>query len=601
MSTEGVICYGSPVGVTGVQKVRKFMLDDLALLAIALAVRIAYVLSIRNDPLFDFPQVDARIFWDRALALAGGNGAGGEAVFYKPPLFSWTVSVVIRLFGESAGAARVVLVILSSLAAPMIARLARPIAGVWGARLAGLFAALYAPGLFLGAELLPASTVLLLNLLMLLVLAAAERSGKLHLYGIAGVVLGLSALARPTILLFVPLLLLRYRREWRVGFAMLLAGAAIAIAPATIHNRAGGDRVLVSSNGGLNFYMGNHAGADGRSARAAELPDEPGEAERAAAAIASREAGRKLAPSEVSRYWFRRGVSWAASDPAGWAALTFKRLIFLTNDHEISDNIDFYALAEKSAPLRLMPFHFGILFVLSIVGLKRLLSSREGRLIAIYALAVALPPLLFFVVGRFRLPLLPFLSVGAVFGVMEIVALCRRPARRGIVRAAGALFVAGALVSSDTFDVKADMTWHYHYLVGDAYFRQGKVEEGLASFEESYRRNNQNAATRNALGFLYAETGQKLELAEELVRGALDIDPARRRFYLDSLGRVLYRQGKLDEAAALFEEAIPLFHEEEAYSRGEAVGHLADVREAQRRGEEARDLRKRAGSAQGGG
>ncbi len=580
---------------------RKFIVDDLALLAIALVVRVAYLLSIQNDPLFHFPQVDGRIFWDRALALAGGGGGVREAVYFKPPLFSSILSLVIRLFGESAGTARIVLAALSALTAPIIARIARPIAGVWGARLAGLFAALYAPGLFLGAELLPASTVLLLNVGMLLALAAAERSRKLHLYGIAGLLLGLSALARPTILLFVPLLMMRYRREWRGAGALLLVGVMIAVAPATFHNMSGGDRLLISSNGGLNFYMGNHEGADGRSARAAELPDEPGEAARAAVAIASRESGRSLLPSEVSRFWFRRGLAWITDHPADWIALTFKRLIFLTNNHEISDNIDFYALAEKSAPLRFTPLRFGILFVLSIVGLKRLLSSREGRLIALYALAVSIPSLLFFVVGRFRLPLLPFLSIAAVLGVAETVALRRRPTTKAIAGRVGAILAAGSLTMLGTFDVRADMTWHYHYLVGDALFRQGNVEGGLASFEESFRRNNRSAATRNALGFLYAETGGQLELAEELVRGAIEIDPARRRFYLDSLGRILYRQGRLDQSAALLEEAIPLFHDEEVYSRREALGHLADVREAQGRGEEARTLRREAsGTPQGG-
>jgi len=576
-----------------VRKVRHNFVEDLVLLVVALAVRIAYLYSIRTDPLFDFPQVDARVFWDRALEIAGGGGA--EAVFYRPPLLSGILALVVRVFGENAAAARIVFALLSALAAPLIARLARPFAGKWGGWLAGIFAALYGPALFYGAELLPASSVLLLNLVALLVLVTAERRGKLHLYGIAGVALGLSALARPTILLFIPFLMIRYRKEWR-AFALVAAGTMIAVAPATIHNLAGGDTILISSNGGLNFYMGNHAGADGRSARAAELPDEPGEARRAAEAIAERDSGVELAPSEVSRFWLRRGTGWIAGNPGAWAALTFKRFIFLTNNREISDNIDFYAITEKSIPLRYAPFRFGILFVLTVVGMKRILASREGRLLSLYALAVAIPALLFFVVGRFRLPLLPFLSVGAALGVMELATIGRSPSRKAIGLAVGVILSACALTSLGKFDVKTDMTWHYHYLVGDTQFRKGNSVEGLAAFEEAYRRNDRSAATRNALGFLYAESGTHLEEAEELVRGALEIDPSRRRFYLDSLGRVLYRQGRLDEAAAALEEAITLFHGEERFSRDEALNHLADVREAQGRGEAAANLRREAAS-----
>lgn len=578
----------------GTQKGGKFAADAAVLFAVALAVRIAYVVAIRDDPLFGFPEVDARVFWGRALALAGGAGWGG--VHYRPPLFPWLLSLAVRLFGEDAGAARFLLAALSALAAPLTAMLARPIAGRGWAFVAGLFAALYAPAVFLGAELLPASTVLLLDLAVLLLLAAAERRGKTALFGAAGVALGLSALARPTILLFFLFLLVRYRKAWRFA-AAFAGGTLLALAPATLHNVRAGDFVLVSSNGGLNFYMGNHVGADGRSARAAELPDEPGEARRAAEAIAARGSGRALAPSEVSRYWLRRGLAWIARDPAGWLALTARRFIYLTNQHEISDNIDFYAMTERSALLRFLPVRFGLLLVLTILGVKRLLAARQGRLLGLYALAVALPALLFFVVGRFRLPLLPFLAIAASLGAAELAALRRRRSRKVVLTLAGALFSGFMLVKMDRFDVRADMTWHYHYLCGDALFRQGRVNEALRAFEEAHRRNEGSAAVRNALGFLYAETGRNLAEAEELVRGAMQIDPARRRFYLDSLGRVLYRQGRLDEAAALFEEAIPLYSGEEAYSRAEALGHLADVREAEGREEEAAELRERAGAA----
>ncbi len=579
-----------PRGGSRLRKKPILMTDDVAILAVALLARVVYLVTIRDDPLFGFPQVDARVFWDHAVQLA--RGGGGEAVFYRPPLLSWILAIAIRLFGESPGAARTALGLFSALAAPLAAQIARPVTGRWGALAAGLFTALFAPAVFYGAELLPASTALVLDLAALRALIAAEEGRKPFPYGVAGSLLGFSALGRPTILLFVPLLLIRLRRAPRFAFA-LLAGTLVAIAPATIHNAAGGDRVLISSNGGLNFYLGNHEGADGRSARAIDLPDEPGEARRAASAIASREAGRALTPSAISRYWFRRAFRWIATDPAGWAALTARRLFYLCNSHEISDNIDFYAIAERSAPLRYLPFRFAILFVLAALGTRRLVTGRAGRLVALYALAAAAPPLLFFVVGRFRLALLPFLAVSAAAGVVEIASLRRAPRRRLLAPIAVAL-AAGALTGWNSFGVRADATWHYHYLVGDALYRQGKVKESAAAFEEAFRRNSNSAATRNALGFLYAESGGDLDRAEELVRGALALDPARRRFYLDSLGRVLFCRGDLAAAAAAFEEAIPLFREEESFSKREALGHLADVRAAQGREEEAAALRSRA-------
>ncbi len=565
-------------------------MDLLIVTVAALAVRMVYLFSIQGEPLFDFPQVDARVYWDEAIRIAGGgSGPAGDAasagVYYTPPLFKWVLAALVKLFGGDAGAARWALALLSSLTAPAVCALARPILGRGGSLAAGMLVAFYAPAVFYGAELLSASTVLLLNGTMLVLLLCAEergRGGGAALFLTGGLLLGLSAITRPTILLFALLLLIRYGRMPRRA-GMLLAGIAIAIVPVTIQNMMAGDFVLVSSNGGLNFYMGNHEGTDGRSARAPELPNEPGEARRAAERIAAAESGRSLKPSEVSFYWFRKGINWIAGDPAGWAALTCKRTIYLLNDREISDNIDFHTLREVSLPLKLTPLRFGLLLALGAVGLRRVLRTREGRLLALYGMAVALPPILFFVVGRFRLPLLPFLAVAGAAGAIDIVQTIRRWNSVSWKERASPIllfFIVLNLSLLPWFGINRDMSWHYHYLCGDTFYRKGDPDRAVLSFEESFTRNPDVPLTRNALGFLYAELGRNLDRAEELIRGAIAREPGRRRFYLDSLGWVLFKQGRLDHAAEAFEEAIPLFAPEERGSREEAERHLGQVRRA---------------------
>lgn len=572
---------------------RRALYDDLAVFAVAGAVRLLYGLSISEGALFDHPQVDARLFWEEGVRLAAGGGA--DPVYFKPPLLGWFLSVLAGPFHAGPGGARFALLLLSALAAPTASRLARPLLGGRGAVLAGLFAALYAPAIFYGAELLPGTLALLLNGGALLLLGSAGDRRRPALHGAAGVLIGLSALARPTVLLFLPAALLLHR-DRRKAMAALAAGAAVALAPALLHNARGGDFVPVSSNGGINFYLGNHEGADGRSAAAPELPSEPEEAKRVARAIAEREEGRALRPSEVSSFWYRRSLSWMASDPGGAARLLARKLYFTLNDRDLSDNIEMKAVVETSLPLRWAPFSFGILFALALPGLGILRKSRRGRELLLYALALIIPSVLFFAVGRFRLPLLPFLAVAASAGLLRIVDALRTD-RRGALAPAGIALLALLFTRSALFGVDEDRTWHYHYLVGDALFRRGDAAGGLAAFEEAYRRNEDVPLTRNALGFLYAETGRNLDEAEALVRGALPLDPARRRFYLDSLGWVLHRQGRPEEAAAALEEAIPLFTPEEGASKGEALGHLAAVRDAQGRGAEADSLRREAARA----
>ena len=85
---------------------------------------------------------------------------------------------------------------------------------------------------------------------------------------VPGFCLGLAALAVANILLFLPMALLwvivaRRALPWprRLLNALpLLLGASLVIAPVTLRNYLiGDDLVLISSNGGINFYLGNNA------------------------------------------------------------------------------------------------------------------------------------------------------------------------------------------------------------------------------------------------------------------------------------------------------------------------------------------------------
>ena len=559
-------------------------------------MRIAYGLSIRHDALFDLPQIDARLFWQEAVQVA--QGAGAPAVFYRPPLLTYLLAFAHQVLGAGPGGARLFLLALSALAAPLASRLARGVLGRTGGFVAGAVVALYAPGVFYGGELLPASTLVLTDLLVLLLLLRAEVSGRPLHYGAAGLALGVSALGSPTILLFLPLLLIRYRHI-RGSALLVLAGTLLAIAPATLHNLAAGDFVLVSSNGGINFYLGNHEGATGRSASSPELPAEPGAAERTAVAIAERAAGRALAPSAVSNYWYRRGLAWIGGHPGDAAWLAVKKAYYAIHNEDLTDNIDMRAMEEQSPILRLLPVRFGLLFAFGLPGWFVLRRTRPGRLLLLYALAAALPLVLFFVVGRFRLPLLPSLATAAAAGAILIWKSLRTGLRRALLPLLGVL-LGLALSFSSFLGIKADHTWHYHYLKGLALSRAGDAPAAIATYEESLRRNPRAPGTMNALAYLYAEQGIALERAEELADQALQLEPQRRAHYLDTFGWVLYKRGDLERSAAALTEAIELYAAGEETFKAEALEHLALVRDAQGNAAEAIWLRSEAARLRAG-
>lgn len=551
--------------------------DLLILFAAALVVRLLYLFSIRGEVFFAVPQVDSKVFWEQALALT--SGAGLPDAYYKPPLLTWLLAGWIKLLGEDFGSVRACLVVISACAAPLTALLAGPLLGRKGALLAGALVAVYAPAVFYGLEVLPASLVLVLNLIFLLLLVRAEERRNGLLFSAAGLVLGLSALAHPTSLLLAPLLLIRHRKHPRWA-GLLLAGVLVVVLPVTVRNASRDSLVAISSNGGINFYMGNHAGSDGKSASAPELPGVATEAHLASIAHAEEQVGRELTSAEVSRFWFGKGLAWIRDDPSAALSLGARKLYYLLNNREVADNIDFYAVTEISLPLRLLPLRFGLLFAVALPGALILWRSSRGRLLLLYGLAVALPMVVFFYVGRFRLPLLPVLSIAAAAGILELGHRLRKaPVRAGMP---ALLMVLGLLLShSKLFGVAEDTSWHFYRNRGDILYGKGQLAAACQAYEESIRRNNRNAGTRNALAFVYAEQGVHLDRAERHIRIALDLAPQRKRFFLDSLGWVLFKQGDLAAAAVALEEAIPLFAEHEAYSRAEARYHLGLVRQAQ--------------------
>ena len=123
---------------------------------------------------------------------------------------------------------------------------------------------------------------------------------------------------------------------------------------------------------------------------------------------------------------------------------------------------------------------------------------------------------------------------------------------------------AEKLAKSDAEKVDVD------FYLGDALEREKKYDESEAAFRKVLAINPNNAQALNYLGYSLADRNLKLDEAYTMVKKALDQDPTNGAF-MDSLGWVYYRQGKLSEAEELLIRALekskdPTIHD-----------HLGDV------------------------
>ncbi|MFZ5445654.1 MAG: tetratricopeptide repeat protein [Myxococcota bacterium] len=117
--------------------------------------------------------------------------------------------------------------------------------------------------------------------------------------------------------------------------------------------------------------------------------------------------------------------------------------------------------------------------------------------------------------------------------------------------------------------------------------RKGDWERGIEKMRLVLDGDPANAAALNFIAYSLAQHGGDLDEAERLVRRALELRPESPAF-LDTLGWVLFKRGKLDDAAALLERAVA------AAEDPTLLEHLGEVAAAQGRKPRARECFGRA-------
>ncbi len=123
----------------------------------------------------------------------------------------------------------------------------------------------------------------------------------------------------------------------------------------------------------------------------------------------------------------------------------------------------------------------------------------------------------------------------------------------------------------------------------------GQPQRALSALERLAGEMPDDPEVANSLGYYLADRGEQLERAERLIRKALAAEPDNGA-YLDSLGWVLYRRGRLEAAFDSLVEAANALPQDPI-----VLEHLGLVLQALDRPEEALRVLRRAQAAGAGG
>ena len=552
--------------------VRRQLLFIIALFVLAFAVRLIYLLQIQSSPMFDTLTMCAEYHDQWAQMILQGEDSH-EGVFFRAPLYAYFLASVYKILGHGYLWSRLIQFLIGSLSCILVYLLGKRVFNERTGRIAGVVAALYGILIYFEGELLIPVLLVFLDLLVILALFWTSEKPSSGRWALCGILLGLSAIARPNILLvgaaFIIWIILRYRgKAGKIGSKSLLyagsfaLGAVLIISPVTLRNYLKGDDfVLIASQGGMNFYIGNNPYSDGASA---VLPGarstwwglcEDGKR------FAEEETGRSMKPSQISRFWYAKAVKFLVREPFGFLKLMAKKFALFWNGNELSNNRDLYFFA-RSAPLLklliwrfILYFPFGLIAPLALVGI--ILSHKNSKnvlLLEIFLVVYMLSVVLFFVTARYRVPVIPVLILFSAYATDKFVYMIKKRKTSELVKYVLVFLIILIPVNLEIPGYSAENPGQAHYALGSVYSEKGDKVRAVEEFEKAIYHNPNLAEAYVNLGSIYGDQG-KHQLALEYYEKALE-KGADSAFVLYNIGIEYQNQGLLDQAQEKYELSL---------------------------------------------
>ena len=557
----------------------------------ALIVKIVYVVQTSDALFVRVPTMDARYYDQMAQDIARGRVLRDEA-FFMGPLYPYFLAIiysvvghdfsVVRMVQAVGGASTVVLTFLIG------RRLFRPSAAMLGAVLLMLHGAT----VFYESELLMEWLGTLLNCTALWLLLRARTTGWRG-YAAAGAVLGLSALARASILLFalfVVVWIIRVEQGHRRRSGAIAFGVALlaSVSPAVVHNLiVSRDFVPITSNAGMNFYIGNSRNANGTFVL---IPGVDLIEDVTTSQYVERATGRVPTPSDVSHFWFERGMEDVRKDPGRALRLMVRKIGIFFSGYEVPQIESFDIQERESWWLRILFVRSWFVVSAGLLGMAIAFRAvPASRLLSGYVFAYALSIVVFFVTGRYRSQVIPVLCLFAGFALLTLPVLARRP--RSLAAAAVVGVLLAIVTAPSIFALPEDMVMFREYVhrgrrlsvTGEYAPALREIDRAIAIFPkesegyvhraiihkesgddfkaiEDYNRALDFDSTDASVHYDLAQALRRVNLAREAVREydlAIRYEPTMLQAY-NNLGVTLRELGLMEQAAVVFRKATEI-------------------------------------------
>ena len=567
------------------------------ILVLGFLLRAFYLNEVTHNPDFSSPILDASFhdYWAKGLA----TGKWVVPQFYNDPLiqsipyqkspgYPYFLAFIYWLFGSNYLAVRIVQMGIGLVNCILAFFLGRKLFGSTVGLVLSAFMSFYWIFIYFESELYPPVLLVFLSLLLIYVLFLwTEKTGALRC-ALGGFVLGLFALVRSNILLFWPVAVawlawILYRRsdlnKLLLNLSAFIIGTALAISPVTVRNYVvANEFALISTNGGLNLYIGNNELSDGIKPTIPHLKEMIGADSWTPFDYAvivnglKRKLGKDLKYSEASSYWAKEAFHYVVTHPWKSLIITFRKAALFWSPKEVANPTEIYFARMNSKILNYLPGNFSVVLALSIAGfimvflnimkhdsqvdtdLTQYKIQYEVSILIILFICIYFVSFLpFLVSARFRVPLIPFLFLFASYGLYQMVKFAGSRDFRSLAGWLGVMIFLYASSESFSPGYKPDLAQWYYYK-GLSFLQKGETDQAIEKYLEAIKIKPDFPEAHNLLGAALHKQGN-LDEAIAPYRKAIKIKPDFSDAH-NNLGVALAEQGKYDEAISHYSKAL---------------------------------------------
>lgn len=464
------------------------------ILGAALILRILNLIIVSGSDLVRMPIIDAKFYHKWAVSISQGNFLG-DHTFFMSPLYPYFMGLIYAIVGVKPLAVMFIQALMGVAIVYLIYVWAFRITDRKTALTASALASLYAPFIFYEVTLLTATLIILLSVTLLVSFERSREDPAPKYLWITGILIGLSALARPLVLLFVPalylLILIEHRKDFIKKSVILTAGVIIILLPVSIRNLiVGGDFTLTTSSAGMNFYVGNNSEATGLYWEAPFLTSiEPEYEDEDYRRVAAEALGSELTTSEAGSYWFNEAMDDIIHHPLGYMGLLVRKVFYFWNRAEFANNVSFYMGKTQSPVIGLNPISFWLIAPFGLGGLIllwRRYGFRRVSLLWLWLLTYLAGNVIFFVASEYRLPAVLPLLIGFAYLLVTFVDHFKSGKHENAMRAllTGLIFLPLCNFRTDFIrdGENARMDW-FNY--GNTLLGQGNYNGAIKRLEKS--------------------------------------------------------------------------------------------------------------------